>query len=236
MTTNAVDYFNSQSPLRSLASRVSLHARRGMYARFVALAGTDPGRRLLDLGVTPDTSLPDSKFLERWYPHCGDITMASVEDCSALEAVFPGTQFVRIQPGQALPVPEAYFDVGFSSAVLEHVGGATQQRFFLQELLRTCRSVFLTTPDRAFPIEMHTFLPVLHWLPKPVHRRLLGLLGRSFWASEANLNLLTRRDLAQLVAAALRATGRSAPCSISHYRLLGFPSNLILWIPAEASA
>ena len=56
MTTNAIDYFNSQSPLRGLASRIALHARRGIYARFVALAGTEPGRRLLDLGVTPDTT------------------------------------------------------------------------------------------------------------------------------------------------------------------------------------
>ena len=235
MTTRATDYFNSQSPLRGLTSRLALHARRGIYARFVALAGTEPGRRLLDLGVTPDTSLPDSNFLERWYPHCVDITMASVEDCTALEAVFPGTKFVRIQPDQALPFPDAYFDVGFSSAVLEHVGGAAQQCFFVQELLRTCRRVFLTTPDRAFPIEVHTFLPVIHWFPKGLHRRLLGWLGRSFWAAEANLNLLTRRELAQLVAAALRATGRAAPWSISRHRLLGFSSNLILWIPAETS-
>src|SRR5262249_3799246 len=151
----------------------------------------------------------------RWYPHRTDITMASVEDCAALEAVFPGTKFVRIQPDQALPFPAAYFDVGFCSAVLEHVGGVAQQCFVIQELLRTCRSVFLTTPDRAFPIEVHTFLPLLHWLPKRLHRRLLGWLGRSFWASEANLNLLTRHELAQLVAAALPALGRSAPWSIS---------------------
>jgi len=236
MTTSAIDYFNSQSLLRSLASRIALHARRGIYARFIALARTEPGRRLLDLGVTPDTSLPDSNFLERWYPHCADITMASVEDCTVLETFFPGTKFVRIQPDQALHFPNGYFDDGLCSAVLEHVRGATQQRFVLQELLRTCRSVFLTTPDRAFPIEVHTFLPVLHWLPKYLHRRLLRLLGHSFWAMEANLNLLTRGELAQRVAAALQATSRSAPWSISHHRLLGFSSNLILWIPAERPA
>ena len=235
MTTTATDYFNLQSPLRSLATRVALHARRDFYARFVGLAGTDRGRRLLDLGVTPDTSLPDSNFLERWYPHCADITMASVEDCTALETVFPGTTFVRIQPGQALPFSDAYFDVGFSSAVLEHVGGTVQQGFFIQELLRTCGSIFLTTPDRAFPIEVHTFLPVLHWLPKPLYRRLLGWLGYSFWAAEANLNLLTRRELTQLVTVARQATGRTAPWFIWRHRLLGYSSNLILWIPAEAS-
>jgi hypothetical protein len=55
MPSVATDYFNAQSPLRGLASRIALHARRGIYARFVTLAGTAPGRRLLDLGVTPDT-------------------------------------------------------------------------------------------------------------------------------------------------------------------------------------
>jgi hypothetical protein len=130
MITDAIDYFNSQSRLRSRASRVALHARRHIYARFLALAGTEPGRRLLDLGVTTDTSLPDSNFLERWYPHPSDITMASIEACTALGAVFAGTQFVRMVPDHPLPFPDAYFDVGFSSAVLEHVGGAAQQRFF----------------------------------------------------------------------------------------------------------
>jgi len=96
-----------------------------------------------------------------------------------------------------------WLDVGFCSVVLEHVGGAAQPRFVIQALLRLCRSVFLSTPDRALPIEVPTFLPVLHWVPKRVHRRLLRWLGHSFWAMEANLNLLTRRELAPLVAAAL---------------------------------
>ena len=59
MTTDAIDYFNSHSPHRGLASRMALHAR------FVSLAGRRPGQRLLDLDVTPDTGLPDSNFLER---------------------------------------------------------------------------------------------------------------------------------------------------------------------------
>jgi hypothetical protein len=235
MTSNAIDYFNSHSLLRGLASRVALHGRRGIYAQFVALAGTAPGQRVLDLGVTPDTHLADSNFLEQWYPYRTDITMASTEDCTGLEAVFPGTTFVQLRPDQALPFPPAHFDVGFSSAVLEHVGGTKQQFFFVQELLRTCRRVFLTTPDRALPIEVHTFLPLIHWLPKRLHRQILRHLGLSFWAAEANLNLLTRRELAGLVTEALRATGRSAQWSILQYRLLGLSSNLILWILMEAA-
>jgi len=235
MTTNTIDYFNSYSLLRGPASRVSLHVRRGIYAQFVALAGARPGQRVLDLGVTPDTHLPDSNFLEQWYPYRTDLTMASIEDCTGLEAVFPGTTFVQIMPDHALPFPDAHFDVGFSSAVLEHAGGTRQQLFFVQELLRTCQSVFLTTPDRAFPIEVHTFLPLVHWLPKRLHRQVLQHLGLSFWAAETNLNLLTRRELTGLVTEALRATGRSARWSILRHRLLGLSSNLILWIPRETA-
>ncbi|HEY7495499.1 MAG TPA: hypothetical protein VIH59_30885, partial [Candidatus Tectomicrobia bacterium] len=88
----------------------------------------------------------------------------------------------------------------------------------------------------VFPIEVHTFLPVVHWLPKRLHRRLLKLLGHSFWASEANLNLLTRRALIQLVTEALQATDRPARWSISRHRVFGFPSNLILWVAAGPEA
>ena len=41
MRTKAIDYFNSQNPLCSLASRIALHARCGLYASRVALAGAD---------------------------------------------------------------------------------------------------------------------------------------------------------------------------------------------------
>jgi hypothetical protein len=190
--TGAIDYFNSRSMFRGFATHVALLARRRMYEHFVSLAGVHPDQWVLDLGVTPDTSLPDSNFLERWYPYRTQITMASLEDCAMLETLFPGTTFVRIEPDKALPFPDRYFDVGFSSAVLEHVGGATQQLLFM-----------------------------------------LTLLGQSFWASEANLNLLTRRDLARLVTAALRALGRPARWSIVSHRLLGLSSNLMPWVLAE---
>lgn len=228
--TEAIDYFNSQSVLRGLATQVALRARHRMYRRFLTLARVTPDDRILDLGVTPDTRLPDSNFLERWYPHRHNITMASHEPCGHLEALFPGTTFVQITPHQALPFATQAFDIGFSSAVLEHVGSSAHQLSFLQELLRTAHSVFLTTPDRVFPMELHTFLPLVHWLPKPWHRQLLTWLRQPFWAAEANLNLLTRRDLARLVTEALHRTGRQAEWIIVPHRLMGMSSNLLLWV------
>jgi hypothetical protein len=60
-------------------------------------------------------------------------------------------------------------------------------------------------------------------------------LGLSFWAAEANLNLLTRRELTRLVTEALRATGRSGQRPTRQYWLLGLSSNLILWIAVDTA-
>ena len=46
--------------------------------------------------------------------------------------------------------------------------------------------VFLTTPNRWFPIEVHTRLPLVHWLPKGAADRAYDLAGRS-WARENHL-------------------------------------------------
>jgi hypothetical protein len=85
------------------------------------------------------------------------------------------------------------------------------------------RAVFVTTPNRRFPIEFHTVLPVVHWLPKPLFRGLMRRTGRGFFAEEANLNLMTAREMAR---AAAGIAGFTATVSTVH--LGGWPSNLLL--------
>jgi hypothetical protein len=55
--------------------------------------------------------------------------------------------------------------------------------------------VFLTTPNRWFPIEVHTRLPLVHWLPDRLSGRVYGLVGKP-WAKENHL--LGPRDLREL--------------------------------------
>jgi hypothetical protein len=60
-----------------------------------------------------------------------------------------------------------------SAAVIEHVGSFARQCDFLKECCRVARrAVFVTTPNRWFPVEFHTILPLVHWLPKPAFRTL----------------------------------------------------------------
>jgi SAM-dependent methyltransferase len=95
----------------------------------------------------------------------------------------------------ALPFDDGAFDVVFSNAVVEHVGGRERQRRFVSEALRVGRRVFLTTPNRSFPIEVHTRLPLVHWLPDAIAHRVYRGLGKQ---DATKLHLLTRRSLASL--------------------------------------
>src|SRR5665213_2406831 len=172
----AIDYFSSRHPLRAFASKVALRARRHMYSIFEERIRPARTAKILDVGVTPDQTLPDSNFFENLYPNKQNITATSFEDASNIEERFPGVRFVRTQ-GSRLPFPDRAFDVVVSFAVLEHAGTRDDQKVFLSELFLVGKRVFLTTPNRWFPVEFHTFLPLLHWLPQPIHQAVLRRLG-----------------------------------------------------------
>jgi hypothetical protein len=209
----------------SLPIRIAARARRRMYERFVERTAIRPAETLLDIGVTSDQTYETSNYVEAWYPHKDKITAVGVDDASFLEQRYPGLTYHQAD-GRRLPYPESSFDVVHSSAVLEHVGSFESQRQFIEELTRVAkRVVFLTTPNRWFPIEFHTVLPFVHWLPKPWFRRMLSGTRYEFFASEENLNLLGRGELLKL------CSGLHG-CSVflESQRLLGIPSNLLVTI------
>jgi hypothetical protein len=206
----------------SLTDRVSTWQRRRMYARFLD-EGVSAGDTILDVGVSSDRDQLASNYLEAWYPHKSRVTACGIDDASFLEEVYPGMRFVRAD-GRDLPFADRSIDWVHSSAVLEHVGSRQSQARLIAELYRVCRKgVFLTTPNRWFPVEFHTVLPLVHWLPARMFRALLRGIGHEALAREENLNLLDRRALA----AACRAAGVAGAC-IDSVSLLGWPSNLLL--------
>lgn len=207
----------------SLPVRIAGRQRRRMFAAFLAAATPDEADSVLDVGVTSDRSYAHSNYLEAWYPHKHRVTAAGIDDARFLETAYPGMRFVAAD-GRALPFADRSFDHVHSSAVLEHVGSRANQAQFLRELWRvTGKTLFVTTPDRGFPVEMHTVLPLVHWLPAPLFRGLLRRIGHGFFAEEANLNLMRRADLAQAAAVAGIAGAR-----IGSVLLSGWPSNLLL--------
>lgn len=207
----------------SLAARVAAYQRRRMYNRFLTDTNVSAEDLVLDVGVTSDRTFQSSNYLEAWYPHKNKITAVGMDDASFLEDLYPGMRFVAAN-GLELPFEDRSFDIVHSSAVLEHVGAFENQTRFVKECTRVARKmIFLTTPNRWFPVEFHTVLPLLHWLPKPWFRSSMRSINQEFFAEESNLNLLSRRDLLLITEAI-----PNCKFEISSVSLGGWPSNLLL--------
>ena len=72
----------------------------------------------------------------------------------------------------------------------------TKKNFPEINIIKLSKKVFvISTPNRYYPIDFHTKIPFLHWLPKTYHRQILKIIGLSFYAQEENLNLLSKKDL-----------------------------------------
>lgn len=217
----AIDYFFLAHPLRGPASKIALQVRKEIFKVFMEAMKPREQTMILDVGVTPDRTLPDSNFFEKLYPYKNKITATSIEDASFLEQEYPGIRF--IQTGRdSLPFGDHSFDIVFCSAVLEHVGTRDEQGAFVRELLRVAKRFFITTPNRGFPMEFHTFLPFVHWLPQPAHQEILRRLGLDFWAKTENLNLLSPATIRSLFPKPL-------DIQLTKHYLLGLPSNLIVY-------
>lgn len=209
----------------SFAIRVATAMRAKMYDVFATTFDATESSSVLDVGATSDTSYSSSNYFEALYPYKSRIVAAGIDDASFLAARYDGLQVVRAD-GCALPFRDSSFDFVHSSAVIEHVGSAANQRQFVRELIRVARTgVFITTPNRWYPIEFHTLIPLLHWLPRRAFRSLLRATGDEFFSDEANLNLLSMRELESMV-----GIGEATKVETKVVRLLGLPSNLMLCV------
>jgi SAM-dependent methyltransferase len=183
----------------SLADAVSLRSRKHKLELFMEELRPTAETTVLDvgadeLGFGDEGTCGTLNFFEELYPWPDRVTALGLHDGVGFRARYPGIRYVR---GNALELPfgDGEFDIVFSNAVLEHVGDRGQQRRFVFESLRVGKRVFMTTPNRRFPVEVHTRLPLVHWLPPQVAHRVYRALGKG-WAEE--ITLLTRGGLESL--------------------------------------
>ncbi len=209
-----------QKNVGGIVSKISWYARQRMFRSLMAIAQPTAETSVLDVGVTCDRR-QDSNFFEKLYPYPQQITAVGMEDAYFLEQEFPGVKYVQAD-GLSLPFPDQSFDLVVSFAVIEHVGSRTNQKKLITELCRVGRNCYITTPNRWYPIEFHTVLPLIHWLPARWFRQILKLLGQEFWAKEDNLNLLTKDELCALFPSGLTPINKST-------KLLGITSNLCFY-------
>jgi methyltransferase family protein len=150
-----------------------LNATRPLHARLrasrcrmaVQIMEPSASMTLLDMGGAPGFG---GEF-DRLRSFFGHVEVVNVDPgCETQTA--PNITF-KVGDGCALPYPDHSFDWVFSNAVLEHVGDRTKQEQFTKEMQRVARiGYFLSTPNRHFALDPHTYLPFYHLLPDRIQK------------------------------------------------------------------
>ena len=191
MSDDAIYYRDGLS--MPFARRVILVARRRIYDLFCAETKVGRSTTILDIGAS-DEETDEANMLEKLHPHTEMITCAGIGTGEAIVRAYPGVRFQHIEPGKPLPFDDQQFDVAYSNAVLEHVNGPEQRAYFLREAIRVAKSGFIAVPNRWFPVEHHSGIPLLHFAPV-LFRALLRGTQMDTWSRRENLDFLDAETL-----------------------------------------
>ena len=182
-------------------------------------------KTIIDIGTTPSLDTVQNIILSKIKDN-KNITCLSNLDCKILLKKYPNIKKIITGDGRNNNLPKNSFDIVHSNATIEHVGSYKKQLLFIKECIRISKKyVFIQTPNRFYPLDFHTILPLIHWLPKNIHRKILRFIGLNFYSLEKNLNLLSISDLRNFCNRL-----RIKNYEIIKYRLFFMVSNLILVI------
>lgn len=181
-----------------VAYRLSERNRQKKFKLFLTLLSPKKDDTVLDVGVNDEEYSESDNYLEKHYPFPEQITAVSQESLDHFKKRYPHIRAL-IANGQSLPFHDNEFSVSHSNAVIEHVGTRINQLAFLKELFRVGQKGFLTTPNKYFPVEVHTRVPFLHiLLPKSFFDMFLKKIGKE-WAVGQYMHLLSIRDIRSLL-------------------------------------
>jgi SAM-dependent methyltransferase len=203
-------------PITLLERQFSRRSREKRAAIFRNLFPLDQDTKILDLGS--ETGANIRAVLEGTPVRPGNVHIADID----AQAVAQGSREFGFTPvvigeGEALPFPDGFFDIVYCSSVIEHVtvpktiiwelrsgrefraASRKRQKAFAGEIKRLGKRYFVQTPNRHFPIESHTWLPFIAWLPRRLLIPTLRFTKR-FWvkAASPDFHLLDREEMARL--------------------------------------
>jgi SAM-dependent methyltransferase len=175
-----------------------------------------PQAKILDIGSECGTNIA---FVLQGTPVSPrNVFIADIDEGAILKGQqrFGFTPVIISESGR-LPFDDGFFDVVYCSSVIEHVTvpkdmawslrdgsefkrqAEAHQLAFAREIARLGRGYFVQTPCRSFPIESHSWLPFVGFLPR---RALVPLLRSTnkFWIKQTtpDWNLLSATEMGRL--------------------------------------
>jgi len=200
-------------PLRGFIRRVRTASRNRRSALFRSLFELGAHTRVLDLGGSNGAhvhALLSGTPVKPENVYIADVDQQALREAAARFGFVP----VPLAADGDLPFNDAQFDVVLCSSVLEHVTipaeeiwrerstarfqqrARERQRRFAREIERVTRGYFVQVPNRWFPVETHTWLPFVGYMPRSWQLRVIALSNR-FWIKKTapNFYLPTAADM-----------------------------------------
>jgi len=180
----------------------------------------------LDIGTTSDFRNKSSNFIIKNLK--GYQKYFSISDQKIIDIFFTKSLKKSITaPIKPSIMKKFKSDLVLSSATIEHVGSRKNQlKMFKNISLLTKKIFIITTPNKSYPIDFHTKLPLLHFFPDYIYRKILKILRFDFFSEEKNLNLLSFDDI-KFIIEKLKLE-KSFHIKIKFIKLLFLKSNFII--------
>jgi len=204
-----------------ISYKISAYNRHRKWKLFWEIINPKEKDTILDVGFMIKERFDVDNYLERNYPHPENITALGIEDAGEFKVKYPQIKAVKYD-GKIFPFPDKTFDICWSNAVIEHVGNRDRQILFLKEINRVAKIAYITTPNKYFPVEVHTLTPIMHMLPKKLFDKYLNLTNRK-WATGDFMNILSLKDIQEMA----QAAGISH-CKIIKNKFFGFNLDFII--------
>ena len=177
---------------------------------------------VLDIGTTSDVSHYSSSFIVKNIEKVKNFKSISDQNISS-NFFYKKLKKSIVENLAENEIQEFSSDLVISSATIEHVGNFLNQKKMIKNVIKLSKKEFIiTTPYRFHPIEFHTKIPLIHWLPKLIHRKILKFLGLSFYAMEENLNFLDIKDIKKIL------SDEKITYKLKFIKLLFIKSNIII--------
>ena len=154
---------------------------------------------VLDIGTTNDTKNKSSNFIVKNLKNVKNFY--SISDQLITSSFFKKTLQKSITENfSEYEIENLKSDLVISNATIEHVGNYDNQKAMFNNMIKLSKKIIIiSTPNRYHPLEFHTKIPLIHWLPKNIHRKILKNIGLTFFSKEENLNLLSKSDFNSFV-------------------------------------
>jgi len=218
--TNISTYSSSKF---KFLDKIVLKKREEMFDIIKKNINLDNIKSVLDVGTTSDNLLESSNFLIKQFEFIKikkSISDQKILNDNYFDITFNGSITENLNDN----FESLKSDLLICSATIEHLGNLSDIKKGLDNIVNLSNKYFIiTTPNRYHPIDFHTKIPFIHFLPKKLYRKLLMFFGDKFFSKEENLNLLSKKDLKNLMSGY-----KNISYSIYKVKLFSFTSNFII--------